>query len=626
MSSISFRKPEFRLYLGYPDIVLKSAGRTLGRVATEAADFRSALGRLAEVVRQARGRLVAVLPEGEVWRGRLDLAGRDRTERSRSARMIVAGRLGATPDDVTVVLGARAVDGSFPVAGVRCSTLLETRALLAAVGLRPSAIVGAPGFVTSPRLDGGWSWPSLPALPVQRRGVSAALGAGAIVGLAVLVLGAPNPPAPIPAGVAPMPVSLPIVAEAPVGPPRLAQAEPPPAVPASLALRTAERPRPRPASLRPQAIVTVAARNMPDDLPPKAQPPRPKLERLAKLTTAPIRAIDATISAPLRRPAGKPAPQAPAVEVAAEVEQEARTAMPVLPAPATASDLRPMPRPQAKVAAPATPAAAAKPAPTATSAALTPRPRAQAEPSAAEPSAAAVLVASLEPAPFAEATLAAAAAATVATALETPPPARPKGLAAPAPAKSAAKPAAKPAPVAAKPTVVRPKPVAVVRPKPLSVQPLVKQAVPQRQVVVASAAPQRLAPAPAKPKVVAVAPKPKIVAVAPKPVRQKVVAKPVPVRQVAKAVPAKPKPVQVAAKPVREKAATQRVGLSRGNISLVGVFASSDGRTALVRLPNGNIEKVKAGDRVQGVQVAAISADSVRLTGRGKDTLLRLPD
>ena len=45
-----------------------------------------------------------------------------------------------------------------------------------------------------------------------------------------------------------------------------------------------------------------------------------------------------------------------------------------------------------------------------------------------------------------------------------------------------------------------------------------------------------------------------------------------------------------------------------------------------MRLPNGNIERVKAGDRVQGVQVAAINANSVRLTGRGKDTLLRLPD
>ena len=36
MSSISFRRPEFRLHLGYPDIILTAGNRTLGRVATAA--------------------------------------------------------------------------------------------------------------------------------------------------------------------------------------------------------------------------------------------------------------------------------------------------------------------------------------------------------------------------------------------------------------------------------------------------------------------------------------------------------------------------------------------------------------------------------------------------------------
>jgi hypothetical protein len=102
------------------------------------------------------------------------------------------------------------------------------------------------------------------------------------------------------------------------------------------------------------------------------------------------------------------------------------------------------------------------------------------------------------------------------------------------------------------------------------------------------------------------------------------VAKPKPAPKAVK--PASARPTAVAQNPVREKAATQRVGLSRGNVSLVGVFAGADGRHALLRLPNGKIERVKAGDRVQGVQIAAINADSVRVTGRGKDTLLRLPD
>jgi hypothetical protein len=178
--------------------------------------------------------------------------------------------------------------------------------------------------------------------------------------------------------------------------------------------------------------------------------------------------------------------------------------------------------------------------------------------------------------------------------------------------------------------------VAVVSPKPGPVKPLVKET-PRRQVVMASAAPRQ--------------------AVAAAPVRAKPVAKPVPVKPVpvktvrvktvpAKAVPAKTVPIRqaaaqvrraapqpvaavapiAAAKPERARPATHRVGLSRGKVSLVGVFAGADGRHALLRLPNGDIERVKAGDRVQGVQVAAINADSVRLAGRGKDTLLRLPD
>src|SRR5690606_6383453 len=141
MSSISIRRPEFRLYLSYPDIILTSGTRTLGRVATSAAALRSELDRLLEPVRRARGRLVAVLPESEVWRGYLDLAGDSRAARRAGARSAVAERIAAAPDDVAVVLGPRDADGFFPVAGVRRSSLVETRTLLAAFGLRPAAIV-----------------------------------------------------------------------------------------------------------------------------------------------------------------------------------------------------------------------------------------------------------------------------------------------------------------------------------------------------------------------------------------------------------------------------------------------------------------------------------------------------
>ena len=97
-------------------------------------------------------------------------------------------------------------------------------------------------------------------------------------------------------------------------------------------------------------------------------------------------------------------------------------------------------------------------------------------------------------------------------------------------------------------------------------------------------------------------------------------------------------PVKVAsaprptAKPAPARTSSAAAGFAsrtaggRGNVALIGVFGSADGRHALVRLPSGSIEKVRAGDRIQGVQVAAVGADSVRLSGRGGDTLLRLPD
>ena len=102
---------------------------------------------------------------------------------------------------------------------------------------------------------------------------------------------------------------------------------------------------------------------------------------------------------------------------------------------------------------------------------------------------------------------------------------------------------------------------------------------------------------------------------APAPVRQQAaVRKPAPAKQAQKATARKPAPV------------TERAGLSRGNVSLIGVFGGGDGRHALLLLPDGSVERVKAGDRIRGVQVASIDTDSVRLSGSGRDTLLRLPD
>ena len=56
------------------------------------------------------------------------------------------------------------------------------------------------------------------------------------------------------------------------------------------------------------------------------------------------------------------------------------------------------------------------------------------------------------------------------------------------------------------------------------------------------------------------------------------------------------------------------------------MFGGEGGRHALLLMPDGSIERVRPGDRVRNVQVAAIDGESVRLSGSGRDTLLRLPD
>jgi type IV pilus biogenesis protein PilP len=78
--------------------------------------------------------------------------------------------------------------------------------------------------------------------------------------------------------------------------------------------------------------------------------------------------------------------------------------------------------------------------------------------------------------------------------------------------------------------------------------------------------------------------------------------------------------------PSSNRAASERTGLSRNDVSLLGVFGSSKDRYALLRLPNGSVKRVGAGDSLQGVRVAAISSDAVRLTQGQRDTVLRMPD
>ncbi len=541
MSSTSFRRPVFRLHLGYPLVSLTRGddNQVLGTAVPDSPGFAAELRRMAGAVVRARGGLAVVLPEAEVWRGRLELAGRTPLARRRAARVAVAAQLGVPPDAVTVVLGPRQPDGATPVAAARRATLAETRALLAAVGLRRISIVGAgafAGFTAPPRLgDRAWSLHGA-ALPVRDR--FAALGAAAAVATAAaLILAQPARPPARPLAVGD-PIALEIVAP-------VAGVPHPPAQAAELQLLRSPPPvaRPKSAAAVREPLVTVATRNAPLQLVEPTHGAAPEL-RLAELPPARARPIAAVTAGPAPRPAAAPAAAA-------------------LESPSQVAAVRPMPRP----GTPLPTAEPRQPAPAAADAGPSGRPLPR--PVAPAP----LVVASLDPAAIAVSGLAAAAAVPA-------PPARPAGLAA---VSAAPRPVAHAAPVVVRPAPAVVRTVKVVRPAPVA---------PPRQV----AAPVRQA------------------AVAP--VRQQVV--------VRKAPAAAPKPS--AALAASAAAATERVGLSRGGVSLIGVFGGASGRHALLRMPNGAVERVSPGDNVQGIQVADVGTDSVRLRGGGRDTLLRLPD
>jgi len=74
------------------------------------------------------------------------------------------------------------------------------------------------------------------------------------------------------------------------------------------------------------------------------------------------------------------------------------------------------------------------------------------------------------------------------------------------------------------------------------------------------------------------------------------------------------------------RAATIKDGISLGEVSLIGIFGKSSSRRALVRTPDGDVVRVKTGDRVRGWSVAAIGKSAVRMARSGKTRTLRLPN
>ncbi len=69
--------------------------------------------------------------------------------------------------------------------------------------------------------------------------------------------------------------------------------------------------------------------------------------------------------------------------------------------------------------------------------------------------------------------------------------------------------------------------------------------------------------------------------------------------------------------------ATEQVNLPR--VALIGIFGSEADPRALIRRPNGKIDRVAVGDTAAGGIVTAIGADKVVITQRGDTKVLQLP-
>lgn len=568
-------RPGFRLRFACAAITLDRSDRPgeLRVLNPDAPDLLTDLRALAAEIAASRGRLTVELPASEVWRG--PVPGLGRLGREKAARDRVAARLGLPPAAVSLRIGGRDAGGATQVAAVATETVAETRRFLAQAGLRAGRITGGgafPGFAAAPDF-------AAPARPALRRlgPASAAAAVAAALVLAVLTQAPDRGPAVVAAPLEVEPGPALAAASAPADP---AQPRPRPR-PADLT-RVAVAPEPAPVARipAPQAprapgharepallpLVTVATRNFPVS----TLQPRPQADgtiRLAELSVARARLDDTRIDAPMQRPAAAAAPKP------AEAAVRIALADPTAPAPSSGKPaLRPLARPAAAAAEPSpAPTPAAVPETAAAAPDRTrPQPRPQSLSSAALSQAisAAVVTASVAgpTTTFATQTASTGLAAASVVAAGRPEPRRFTASRAPAPAPAKVK-------------------VATVRPKPVA-------AAPQKVA--------RLAPAPAQP-----------ARVQPKQVR------------VQKA-PAKVQPKAVAS--VSGAAATQTVGFSRNSVSLIGIFGGGDDRHALVRLPGGRMQRVRAGDRLQGARVAAIGKDSLQLSGGGKNAVLTMPN
>ncbi|MFD2738634.1 type II secretion system protein N [Sulfitobacter aestuarii] len=62
-----------------------------------------------------------------------------------------------------------------------------------------------------------------------------------------------------------------------------------------------------------------------------------------------------------------------------------------------------------------------------------------------------------------------------------------------------------------------------------------------------------------------------------------------------------------------------------GSVTLIGIFGSTSAPGALIRTRSGRISRVSLGDRIGGAVVAAIADDTLVLSRRGRNEVLKLP-
>jgi hypothetical protein len=548
----------------------------IGAVALDDPDLGQGLRALAEEARRSGLPIVAVLPEGEFRSGAVTLRGRLPILRMFEARGAMAAALAEEARGVAVALGATARDGRTAVAAVRRATLEDARAFLSLHGFAPVAVTAPaalPGFAAPPRIALGAPWDRLRPLlalllekaPWLQRRPGPLIAAGGIAGLAAAaaVVFALGPGEPQ--------VAEEVGGIAEVGAAATELAEPEGVARTEEILMAAPPPRRQPASETVADELPAAVAEPADGFGPEAaarvtistRGRAPELMARAEAGEAPLRLANVTLSTPPMRRPGAPAPVVSDAVIADAVAAALST---VAPAGDPGDSTRPLRRPG--TVAPAASAAAA------------PLPEA-------------IVVAAVAP-----------AADTPPSASGLRPLARPRAAGtAPAPEAPASTPTA-PVEIAALQQGISASDAGVL----LAARPVPRRvAVPSRPAAasapVAVAAPVRtLAPAPQP-----------VVAVQPAAV------------QTTRAQPAPQQTARVETPPAVAAAATTQTGLSRNQASLIGVFGTANRRYALVRMPNGAIQRVQAGDQVQGAQVAAVTGDSVRLRNGGRETILRMP-